>query len=328
MRHSDPSTFKTHIQVIIGITTFLILSSPNLFSKSSPTYSPSYKYSSLNLNHLAGPVEKLIYDESSVTFDKNGNIIQEKDKYVELNYTYNKKGYTIHNQHGGFEGEWYVTIDELHRKRIDKRVDGQSRASYTYTFDDKGRLISTVFEEKGRKVISSIHYPNEQAFKPDSSWHTTYYSGYMDDVTVRAYWYNKLDRRSNWLEVQLEDDKAKYYSAYYDIRQVGYFDEPLISRSEIAQMKELIHGPCGERISTKNNKSGRLALIDKKYEPTEYELNFTKIHNDDADVDVDLQEESEEKHPTGSHSVTIIAMILLIWLLALFLIIKCSKRRF
>lgn len=176
MRHSDPSTFKTHIQVIIGITTFLILSSPNLFSKSSPTYSPSYKYSSLNLNHLAGPVEKLIYDESSVTFDKNGNIIQEKDKYVELNYTYNKKGYTIHNQHGGFEGEWYVTIDELHRKRIDKRVDGQSRASYTYTFDDKGRLISTVFEEKGRKVISSIHYPNEQAFKPDSSWHTTYYS--------------------------------------------------------------------------------------------------------------------------------------------------------
>lgn len=322
MTRSAQSTFVTHIQVILTIVPFLILSSPNLSSKSSQTYSPSYKYSSLNLNHLTGPVEKLIYDESSVTFDKNGNIIQEKDKYVERNYTYTKKGYTIHNQNGGIEGEWHVTIDELHRQRIDERADGQSRESYTYTFDDKGRLISTVFEEKGRKVISSIHYANEQAFKPDSSWHTTYYSGYMDDVTVRAYWYNKLDKRGNWLEVQLEDDKTKYYSAYYDIRQVGYFGEQLISRSEIAQMKELIHGPNGERLSTKNGKSGRLTLVDKKYEPTEYELNITKIHTDDSD----MQEESENNR-TGRLSVPIIAMLSLIWLIALFLIIKYSKRR-
>ena len=116
------------------------------------------------MDNLSGPVEKLVYDDekSSTTFDRNGNIIQEKDKYVEKNYTYNKKGYVIHNQHGGLEGEWHVIID---------------------------------------------------------------------DETVIAYWYNKLDKRGNWLERQMEQNKTRYYAAYYTIRQVGYFNEPLISRT-------------------------------------------------------------------------------------------------
>ena len=164
------------------------------------------------MDNLSGPVEKLVYDDekSSTTFDRNGNIIQEKDKYVEKNYTYNKKGYVIHNQHGGLEGEWHVIID---------------------------------------------------------------------DETVIAYWYNKLDKRGNWLERQMEQNKTRYYAAYYTIRQVGYFNEPLISRTEIAQMKELIRGPHGERISTGNNKSGRLSMVDKKYEPTKYEKNISTIHH-------------------------------------------------
>lgn len=234
------------------------------------------------MDNLSGPVEKLVYDdeESSTTFDRNGNIIQEKDKYVEKNYTYNKKGYVIHNQHGGLEGEWHVIIDENNHRRIDKRVDGQSNGEgNTYSFDEKDRHIATLFEEKGRTVIVYIHYASEETFLPDSSWVTTYYSGYIDDETVIAYWYNKLDKRGNWLERQMEQNKTRYYAAYYTIRQVGYFNEPLISRTEIAQMKELIRGPHGERISTGNNKNGRLSMVDKKYEPTKYEKNISTIHH-------------------------------------------------
>lgn len=255
--------------------------------------SPSFQYTSLQLNYLVGPVEKIIYDESSLTFDRNGNLIQQKDKYVELNYTYSKKGYTIHNQHGGFEGEWRVTIDENKRQRIDRRVDEQSIGEISvYTFDERGRHISTQYEEHGRTVITTIHYPNTLSFLPDSSWTTTYYSGYLDDESVCAYWYNKVDKKGNWLEEQLEDDKTRYYSAYYYIRQVGYFDEPLITRDEIARMKELIHGPNGERLATTgNNRSGRLTLVDKKYEPTEYEKNITQICQD-YNVDGHSQEKS------------------------------------
>lgn len=265
----------------------LVLSALFSFANArTTTGSPTYKYTSLQLNHLVGPVEKILYDESSLTFDRNGNLIQQKDKYVELNYTYSKKGYKTHNQHGGFEGEWRVTIDENKRQRTDRRVDEQSSGEMSvYTFDERGRHVATQYEERGRTVITTVHYPNADSFLPDSSWTTTYYSGYLDDESVSAYWYNKVDKRGNWLEEQLEDDKTRYYSVYYYIRQVGYFDEPLITRDEIARMKEMIHGPNGERLANAgNNMSGRVTLVDKKYEPTEYEKNISQIYQD-YDVD-------------------------------------------
>jgi len=251
------------------------------YSQPSSGYSPSYKYTNLQLRNLSGPVEKLIYadDGSSVTFDKNGNIIQEKDKYVENNYSYNDRGYVILNQYGAVKEEWQVTIDEQNRQRLDRRIDAESEGKVNmYSFDEKGRHIGSVYEETGRIIIVSIHYANDKTFLPDSSWVTTYLAGYLDDETVIAYWYNKLDRHGNWLEVQEQYDKTRYYAAYYTIRQVGYFNERLISRAEIARMKELIHGPRGERISTGNNKSGQLAMVDKEHEPTEYEKNISTIY--------------------------------------------------
>ena len=196
-------------------------------------YTPKYPYNDWQIYHLNGTEVHLVrdekkhfvdpvtsnpyhYDEGTITFDENGNILTYNYKGRVRDYKYSKKGYKVNDY-----TNWKVWCDTSRRIRVDYTIARREIGDcFIYVFDKKGRNTALVYREWNLRVLILYHYPDEAPFRPDKSWKAIDYGRVQGDKSSICY--SRLDENGNWQEEKHDDGTyTGYYTVHYVVNGEG-----------------------------------------------------------------------------------------------------------
>lgn len=269
---------------------------------------PKYSYNDLQIYHLKEREEVLPYNErylilpyleseyysgqNTMTFDENGNLLSISYGNRVENFKYSRKGYKIRNRekHNEYEiGDWIVSCDTTLRVRMDISQYKYPRdMSYAYTFDIHGKHTSTLYKEKGLRVLILFHYPEDGPFRPGKLWKGTDPGRSRGDKG--SIWYIQKDENGAWRAEVHEgnEDDTYYYTAHYVINGDGCQGEGVIIRYKLHTLKQYLKNHSWEsRQSARTCKAGR----------TEFEKAISGLGVFDASGEIMLA--SSETSPIG-----------------------------